>query len=174
MEDKIIKVLPQGVFDQEMEDRMLDDTNVEGLTDEAFISIIGTEECLVHYLDEPYTEHWFKTDHTNVLNLEFDDVDHDIEYKGHLFKAISKEQAEKTVNFIEANLGKNFTIHCRAGKSRSQAIGKFIFGAYKEHFAKEQPYLEFYFANAGVLRALNRVLMERAYEEEKLTEQNKK
>ena len=165
MEDKLIKVLPQGVFDQEMEDRMLDDTNVECVTDEAFISIIGTEECLVHYLDEPYTEHWFKVDHPNVLNLEFDDVDHDIEYKGHVFKGISEEQAERTVAFIEANLGKNFTIHCRAGKSRSQAVGKFIFSQYKEYFLKEQPYLELHFANVGVTRELNKVLMKRAYKD---------
>ena len=163
MSDRKITVLPQQVFDEEMEKRKLDDSNVEDVKDEAFISIIGTPECLTYYLDEADTVHWFRNNHENVLNLDFDDLGEDMMYNGHLFKAMSEEQAEETVKFIEDNLGKSFTIHCRAGQSRSQAVGLFVKSNYKEDFADEQPTLHPEFANKGVLRKLNNMLMKRAY-----------
>lgn len=171
MEDnhKVI-VLPQSVFDEEMERMKLDDSNVEDVKDKAFISIIGTPECLAYYLNEPDTKHWFNDNHSNVLNLDFDDLGEDRVYEGHLFKAMSDEQAEDVVRFIEDNLGKDFIIHCRAGKSRSQAIGLFILSNYNKHFANYQPAVEPYFANKGVLRKLNRILWKRAIEKDKLTD----
>ena len=171
MEDnhKVI-VLPHSVFDEEMERMKLDDSNVEDVKEKALISIIGTPECLTYYLKEADTRHWFNENHPNVLNLDFDDLGEDRVYEGHLFKAMSDKQAEDVVRFIEDNLGKDFIIHCRAGKSRSQAIGMFILSNYKEYFAKDQPTIEPYFANKGVLRKLNGVLWRRAIEKDKLTD----
>lgn len=97
----------------------------------AFISIIGTEECRKYYLEDD-TTHWFKKEHNNVLNLEFDDVTEDLDWNGHLFKAMTEEQANRCVDFIEKNKGKNFYIHCKAGISRSGAISRFIFDFYNE------------------------------------------
>lgn len=150
----IIKVLPQHKFDDEMRDRGLVDSNVEEVKDEAFISIIGTKECNENYLEEPDTKHWFESDHANVLNLEFDDVEEDTLYRGCMFRAITNEQAEKLVRFIDANKGKNFTIHCRAGISRSQAVGCFIYDTGKEYYSERQPYLMREFANKGVRKKL--------------------
>ena len=87
-----------------------------------------------------------KKNHINVLNLEFDDVTEDTEFNGHLLKAMTEEQAQKCVDFIENNIGKHIYIHCRAGISRSGAIAKFIVEFYNEnnirkrtgHFAVQQ------------------------------------
>ena len=91
----------------------------------AIISIIGTEECRNFYLQED-SEHYFKKENDRILNLDFDDLEEDTEWEGHLFKAMTEEQAKKSVEFIKKNVGKDFFIHCRAGKSRSQAFVQFI------------------------------------------------
>jgi protein-tyrosine phosphatase len=123
-----IKVLSHYLFDEDMKKMGLTDDNVEN-TNMAFISIIGTPECLTYYLDEGDTKHYFK-DHPNVLNLDFDDIGDDVMYNGHHFKTITMEQAEKTVEFIEKAIEKGvdeIKIHCRAGMSRSRAVAEFIY-----------------------------------------------
>jgi protein-tyrosine phosphatase len=123
-----IEVLSQFLFDEKMENNGLNDDNVEN-ENMAFISIIGTKECLEYYLDEGKTKHYFK-DHPNVLNLDFDDIGTHVNYNGHLFKTMTIEQAEKTVEFIEDMIEKGvegIIIHCRAGYSRSRAIAEFIY-----------------------------------------------
>ena len=160
-----IEVMSHFAFDQKMRDLAIFDENVEYMQNLAFISIIGTPQVLSDYLEEPLTEHWFKRNHPNVLNLDFDDVGHDLQFVNCEFKAMSPKQAKETVEFIERNLGKDFIIHCRAGVSRSQAIGCFIYDFYKEHFYEEQPYLKRDFANKGVFMALKKVLYERDAEE---------
>ena len=123
-----ITVMPQSVFDTRMRDLGINDSNVSTEhSNDAFISIIGTPECLNYYLDEGDTEHYFKESHDNVLNLEFDDIPCDeYDYHGHTFKGLSMEQAKQIYDFVEANKGKNFWIHCRAGRSRSMAVGQYI------------------------------------------------
>ena len=155
-----ITVVSQCVFDEMMAKRNLDDSNVDEIKDEAFISIIGTKECLEHYLHEPDTVHWFKDGHDNVLNLDFDDIAEDIVHDGHTYKAMSNEQAEKAVEFIERNIGKDFTIHCRAGMSRSQGVGCFIHDMY-EGYSDESLLRDF--ANKGVIMRLKHVLNNRNY-----------
>lgn len=126
-------VFSHFLFDEEMEHIGVNDENVEHFN-MAFISIIGTQECLKYYLDEGDTKHYFK-DHSNVLNLDFDDIGNDVMYHGHLFKTMTMEQAEKTVDFIEEMVdNKVDTIigHCRAGMSRSRAIFEFIYRYCKE------------------------------------------
>ena len=166
MENKhSIEVMSHFTFDQKMWDLAIFDNNVENIQNIAFISVIGTPQVLSDYLEEPLTEHWFKRNHPNVLNLDFDDVDHDLQFANCEFKAMSPKQAKETVEFIERNLGKDFIIHCRAGMSRSQAIGCFIYDFYREYFYDEQPYLLRDFANKGVIMSLKKVLYEREAEE---------
>jgi protein-tyrosine phosphatase len=154
-----ITVLSHYRFDEKMKELGLNDKNVED-TNKAFISIIGTPECLTYYLDEGKTKHFFK-DHPNVLNLDFDDIEDDVLYNGHLFKTMRMEQAEKAIQFIEDNINKgveSFDIHCRAGMSRSRAFGEFIYRYCKEHdieveYEDRDDYTTV--LNAGVLRRLN-------------------
>ena len=154
-----ITVLSHYRFDEKMKELGLNDKNVED-TNKAFISIIGTQECLTYYLDEGKTKHFFK-DHPNVLNLDFDDIEDDVLYNGHLFKTMRMEQAEKSIQFIEDSINKgveSFDIHCRAGMSRSRAFGEFIYRYCKEHdieveYEDRDDYTTV--LNAGVLRRLN-------------------
>ena len=154
-----ITVLSHYRFDEKMKELGLNDKNVEDIN-KAFISIIGTPECLTYYLDEGKTKHFFK-DHPNVLNLDFDDIEDDVLYNGHLFKTMRMEQAEKAIQFIEDNINKgveSFDIHCRAGMSRSRAFGEFIYRYCKEHdieveYEDRDDYTTV--LNAGVLRRLN-------------------
>lgn len=95
----------------------------------AIISIIGTKECRDYYSEEE-SSHYFKTRNNQILNLEFDDITEDVMWEGHLFKAMTKEQAREAVSFIKKNLGKDFYIHCKAGKSRSQAFVRFILDSF--------------------------------------------
>lgn len=130
-----IEVLSHYLFDKDMIEMGLNDTNVEN-SNMAFISIIGTQECLKYYLDESDTKHYFNDGHKNVLNLDFDDVGNDILYNNHLFRAMTMEQAESTVDFIEESFNnevEEIKIHCRAGFSRSRAIGEFIYRYCQEH-----------------------------------------
>lgn len=129
-----LKVLSHYLFDEDMKEMNLNDNNVEDVN-MAFISIIGTEECLKYYLDESDTKHYFK-DHPNVLNLDFDDISTDVNYNGHIFRTMSMEQAEKAVDFIEKVIHSGIECiegHCRAGMSRSRAIFEFIYRYCIEH-----------------------------------------
>ena len=123
---------PHEQFDMKCYSLGLYDYNVENDNNHAFISIIGTDGCRKYHLEDEET-HWFKKNHINVLNLEFDDVTEDTEFNGHLLKAMTEEQAQKCVDFIENNIGKHIYIHCRAGISRSGAIAKFIIEFYNEN-----------------------------------------
>lgn len=137
----------------------LNDTNVEE-TNFAFISIIGTDECIKYYIKED-DKHYFEN-HTNVLNLEFDDCgEHDIMYNGHHFKTMNMTQAERTVDFIEDMVKKGvetFYIHCKAGYSRSRAVGEFVYRYCKEkdidvEYTDRLEYMTH--LSDGVLRRLN-------------------
>ena len=154
-----IEVLSHFLFDEKMKELGLNDDNVEG-KNMAFISIIGTPECLKYYLDEEKTTHYFK-DRENVLNLDFDDIGEDVEYNGHLFKAMTMKQAEDAVEFIEKVVNDNIDemyIHCRAGYSRSRAFGEWVYRYCKEHnidveYEDRNDYTTM--LNQGVLRRLN-------------------
>jgi len=155
-----IDVFSHCYFEEMCEKDNLNDENVENEKNKAFIDIIGTRECLIYYLDEADTKHYFKG-HQNVLNLEFDDIGDDVMYNGHHFKTMTMEQAEKTIDFIENNIVNGvtyFRICCRAGMSRSRAIAEFIYRYCKENnieleYADRNDYTTMY--NNGVLLRLN-------------------
>lgn len=157
-----IRTYPHEDFNVMCYQRKLDDSNVESVNDtEAFISIIGTKECRKYYLEDE-TGHWFIDEHSNVLNLEFDDVTDDLVWHGHLFKAMNEEQADKCIDFIEKNKGKNIYVHCKAGISRSGAVSQFIFDFYnKDNIYNES---DFEYFNRHI-RPNNHVLtlLKRAY-----------
>ena len=93
------------------------------------ISIIGTPSVLKDYLEEPDTVHFFPTGTPRVLNLEFDDITTDrITRNGITAVGITNEQASQIVHFLEWAISENlgFMIHCRAGRSRSQAIVRYV------------------------------------------------
>jgi hypothetical protein len=157
---KII-VLSHYLFDEKMKSLGLNDENVES-TNSAFISIIGTPECLKYYLEEEDTKHYFK-DHPNVLNLDFDDCPTDVLYNGHLFNTMHLDLAEKTFAFIEEVLKNGvdtILVHCRAGMSRSRAVGEFIWRYCRDNdidvdYDDRNDYTTM--CNSGVLRILNHV-----------------
>lgn len=169
-----IEVLSHYLFEEKCKKDGLNDENIEDKKDKAFIDIIGTEECRKYYLMEEMS-HYFKI-HSNVLNLEFDDLSEDVEYDNHVFKAMTMQQAEKTVDFIEKMINDGvmyFRICCRAGYSRSRAIGEFIYRYCTEHhieveYADRNDYSTF--LNQGVLRRLNNAYWkkhkENGYDEE--------
>jgi predicted protein tyrosine phosphatase len=109
--------------------------------------------------------HWFKKNHDNVLNLEFDDVESDVALDGkNKYKAFSEEQAREVAEFIDKNKNKTFLIHCLAGISRSGAVGRFLYDYYpwvdREWFdvnvkSRIQP-------NQRVYNELKKLLLERA------------
>ena len=137
-----------------------DDSNVEELTDRAFISIVSSDECQKYYHEED-EEHWFKKDHPNVLNLAFDDITEDMVYNGHQFSAMTMDQAKKIFDFIENNIGKNFSIHCRAGISRSGAICCFILQMYEDMYIQSFSEMRRMRPNNHVLTALKRLYYEK-------------
>ena len=86
--------------------------------------------------------HYFSDGLSNVLNVEFDDITSDKEtYDGQetdgydkvTAYGITPETAERIVRFIEDHKHMDFVIHCRAGKSRSQAVTRYILDFYRDH-----------------------------------------
>ena len=145
MKMKKIEVSSHLRFEEKCKAMGVNDENVESekFSEYAFIDIIGTRDAIEKYLHEPNTKHWFDREHTNVLNLEFDDVsEKEFEYNGIIFKGFTQEQARKSYEFILNNSNKDFIICCRAGLSRSQAFGNFIhdyFGGYDSESLLDTP-----------------------------------
>lgn len=101
-------------------------------SDAAFISICGSPACQEYVIREREF-HYFEDERENILNLDFDDITsyrEDIPDTEEACLGINHAQAEKAVEFIKKNLGKDFYVHCRAGKSRSQAFIRYILDMY--------------------------------------------
>lgn len=142
-------VYNKAMFDSVCEQNGITDSNVENQTNVAFISIVGTDKS---HESKPY----FRTDHSNVINLEFDDVDYNYELNDHRYVAMSEEQADKLCDFIEKNKGKTFYIHCMAGVSRSQAVSMYIQEFYEEYRSRGLRSKEIPPYNGHVKRSLAR------------------
>ena len=102
----------------------------------AIISICCTEPVQQHWKSQGYDgnedEHYF-SDAENVFNVDFDDITEPTQDCGDFIATcITDEQASKLVDFIATQYDCDFYIHCNSGKSRSQAVVRFItewFGA---------------------------------------------
>lgn len=174
MEKLKITVLSHKDFDAYMQTNNIYESNVHKAIRKCFISIIGTKDCLDYYLNEPLTKHWFGMNTSNVMNLDFDDVDEDTEYEGKTFKSFSDIQAFETVIFIydyikrikhlsKSKIVKEIVIHCRCGISRSRAIAEYICRYYSDDFDIEYDERERFYnhINHCVLRKLE--MMHREY-----------
>lgn len=131
----------------------IDDWNVEDRKGQAFISIVNTDDVIKNVMDGEEIKHYFSREHYNVCNLTFDDVSEDIECDGYKATAMSSEQAKQLFDFIEDRIADGtteFIIHCYAGKSRSQAVGRYIHDMY----GGEGDLLEY--CNIAVLTLLKR------------------
>ena len=124
---KKIQILPKYKFDYFMKQNGWNDLNIP--SDTAFISICCKKNIKENYLrDFKHREdfHWFKRNHPNVLNVDFDDViQPEIETRWGMAYGIDDYTAKEIVQFALDNMEKNtLMIHCMAGKSRSVAVGK--------------------------------------------------
>lgn len=139
-----IWVLPKVEFKSIMDNNNINEENVDEFVKYAFI-------CINDSTGNFYHKPIFNDGHHNVLNLEFDDVITECEYK-----EFTKEHAKQVIEFINNNKTVNsFMIHCAAGISRSGAIGQFIldyFSGDKDFFKKTNRHI---LPNGKVLRLLN-------------------
>lgn len=122
-------VYPHTYFDALMKANKWNDYDIS--SDCAFISICCLPEIKHNYLENvkhETDEHWFSKNHSNVLNIEFDDItcpSKETEYG--LAQGITKDNAKTIIDFIEQNKSRStWYIHCRSGKRRSVAVGLFI------------------------------------------------
>lgn len=144
----MIKVYSQIDFNNAMKSNGIDDSNVENEKDSIFISITNRNSK---------TEHWFKENHKNVINLDFDDASSDNEE----LRTISDKQAESLMFFIDDNLSKSTEdvdvyIHCLAGMSRSRAVAEYIKRHYDVGYDKIERDLYYNYLNHEVLNGLER------------------
>jgi Predicted protein tyrosine phosphatase len=77
----------------------------------------------------------------NVLKLNFDDITESVRPIGEdkFAYGMNVDQAKQIVEFIDKNIDKDFYIHCHAGKSRSQAIVRYILDFYPDHDWETRP-----------------------------------
>lgn len=147
-----IFVLPKTKFETILNNNNISDLNVETYVTYAFICINDTSGEYYHY---PL----FKEDHLNVLNLSFDDVEHDFEISptnSNRTKACTIKDAKNIINFLDLNKKIDvLMIHCAGGISRSGAVGQFALdylNGNKEYFKIDNPQIR---PNAHILRLLN-------------------
>lgn len=144
----MIKVYSQIDFNNVMKSNGIDDSNVENEKDSIFISITNRNGEI---------EHWFKENHKNVINLDFDDTSSDNEE----LRTISDKQAESLMFFIDDNLSKSTEdvdvyIHCLVGMSRSRAVAEYIKRHYDVGYDKIERDLYYNYLNHEVLNRLER------------------
>lgn len=139
-----INVLSHRAFDMWMQEFGFSDESLPD-KDEAVISICCTPEIKHNYLEghkHETDEHWFKEQHDNVLNVDFDDITtptKSTEYG--MSYGITDEQAERIVKFVLAHSDvENWYIHCRAGRCRSVAVGLFVKELMESKFNKQVNY----------------------------------
>lgn len=108
--------------------------------DIAFISIEASPTCAKHYLKDKIYHH-LNSYNYNVLNISFDDISedkvcHDENGEEYKVYTITEAQADVAYRFVKNNIGKHFIIHCRAGKSRSQAFYRFIMDCFGDDYSE--------------------------------------
>ena len=118
-----------------MEKLQISNDNIDNHKDIAIISICSNnKELLGSYKGKlVYEYHYFKENHDNVINLDFDDISDytEISYGNKLY-GLTDNDAKLLEEFISKNIGKDFYIHCTAGLSRSQGVARFILDMYPD------------------------------------------
>lgn len=130
---KKILALPKKRFDKLMKRNGWNDANIPD--NAAFISICCHPNIKENYLKKIRKiddEHWFKYDHPNVLNIEFDDIPCETKDTPYgMAYGLTDADASRIADFVKANQDKEiFYIHCMAGKSRSVGVGMAISNCY--------------------------------------------
>lgn len=151
-----IPILSKGSFKILLEHLKINEENVEEQENIVFISILNTDVM-------GDNKGYFKSSKSNVLILNFNDIEKDIEISPGVYsRTISENQAKQILTFIERNKDKiingKCVIHCTAGVSRSGAVGTFIndyFSFDKEQFNYFNPNIV---PNPTVLTELNKLL----------------
>lgn len=135
----------QREFDNLMRKNNVNDKNVESKTKLALISIVDTDG---------FDKYYFKQNHSNVLNLKFDDIEKDIQK----YKTMNVEQGKQIITFLK-NIDKEnvvyLIVHCAAGISRSGAVATFaneFFELDNEVFKTDNRFIH---PNGNVLRILH-------------------
>jgi predicted protein tyrosine phosphatase len=148
-----ILIMNKLLFNDVMVKNNITDDNVEEFKDLMLISI--TEPSIP---PRPRKTH-FSKDHSNVLTLEFHDIEEATDKKvpeWRRYTAFSNEMARELYQFIKRNKDKKTCfVHCAAGVSRSGAVGSFIqsvTGSDWEQFKRDNPQIR---PNNRVLRMLN-------------------
>lgn len=152
MEPIRIYIVPKVQFDEILQKNGINEENVEGFIKIALISINDSHG---EYFHKPF----FKEDHHNVLQLWFDDIEHEGETSptnSEKCKPFSNKDAKQILNFLKANKTVNtLIIHCAGGISRSGAVGKFALNYLngdRERFKIDNGHIN---PNGRVLRMLN-------------------
>jgi len=147
-----IYILPKLQFHDILKRNNITDNNVDEFICHAFI-------CVNDFKGGYYHEPLFISSHHNVLNLFFDDIEHELDISSNFSKTkcFSKDDAIKVIKFLNDKKDtKNLLIYCAAGISRSGAIGQFalsFLNGDKEHFKKENSNI---LPNTRVLKMLNK------------------
>lgn len=104
-------------------------------------------------------------DKVRCLRLKFDDIGPESNCRNAPSpRAMTEEEGEVIVEFIEKNIDANFYIHCDAGQSRSQAVVRFILECYGEGRKWQlNPTNPPDTPNIYVLSTLKRILLRRCY-----------
>lgn len=81
--------------------------------------------AIISICDVDCSNHLFKENNKHILNVDFNDVSENEE------NFIDDNTAKTIVDFIDNNIDNDFYIHCSAGKSRSQAVVRYILDIYQ-------------------------------------------
>ena len=97
------------------------------MADNGYLDLISDNMVVISISEPNDGSHYFKNGTERVLNIDFWDVN-DYDVSG--IKGLTDSEAKTIYDFIAENIGKDFYIHCRAGVSRSQAVGRFLADCY--------------------------------------------
>ena len=134
------------------------DNNVEEFDNLAFISIQNSRRYKQFDGDDFLSDApTFKQDHSNVLNIVFDDIDPKSKAGEPTLVLFDEDHARKIINFVHKNKGRNFFVHCTAGVCRSGAVASFINSLFDydyQTFIEDNPAIQ---PNQHVLKILANV-----------------
>lgn len=178
-----IHTLSVADFKHTMQNNDLYDSNIEQRTDLAVISIGNSFEDgdPDDIFSNGPSSRWFRRQHSNVLNLTFDDIT--APEKWQMMSQFAKkpagssdsgengisdgdcvlfdeEMARRLVQFVDENrAAKTWIVHCSAGVSRSGAVSRWLKDFLKFKYGIEANNVDGRYAvpNAYVLRVLDKV-----------------